>query len=145
MFNSKRKGDNYNSQTNDYSLNLIGSGTLISGDINCVNDIRVDGHIKGNISSKSRILVGENGIVEGEIFCQNAEISGFVAGNLKIKDNVVLKPTCKVQGDILTKTIVIESGALFAGNCKMETKDMFLLNESSEKNQDSKVVEKTAV
>ncbi|MGE9516008.1 MAG: bactofilin family protein [Solitalea-like symbiont of Acarus siro] len=144
MFSPKKKVDNYNSQINDYSLTLIGSGTFIAGEIKCKNDIRIDGHIKGDISSENRVLIGENGIIEGNIYCQNAEISGCIIGNIKVKDNIVLKTNCKIQGDIQTKTIIIESGAVFAGNCQMETKDLFLLNESTDSlKKEKEPVEKT--
>ena len=101
------------------SLNLIGTGTVIRGNIETAGDIRVDGTLIGKLTAKAKIVLGESAIVEGDIFCQNADISGAVLGNILVDDLLTLKPTCRMHGDVVTKKLVIEAGADFTGNCKM--------------------------
>jgi cytoskeletal protein CcmA (bactofilin family) len=99
--------------------NIIANGTNVVGDIISEGDFRIEGKIKGIISAKGRIVVGESGIVEGEIKCSDADICGTVVGKLEVANLTVLKATAKFDGDVVTKRISIEPGAVFSGNCSM--------------------------
>jgi cytoskeletal protein CcmA (bactofilin family) len=101
------------------SVNIIGNGTEIKGDIYSNGDLRIDGAIKGNIQSSGKVVVGSTGRVEGEINCQNADISGEVKAHIKVKELLSLKASAVVSGDILTSKLAIEPGAVFTGACKM--------------------------
>jgi len=106
--------ENHNS-----SINLIGSGTIIKGDVSSDGDLRIDGKVIGTISSKSKVVVGASGVVEGEIKSQNTDIYGFHKGNIHAQEMVFLKSTANLVGDITTNKIVIEAGAIFKGRCNM--------------------------
>ena len=77
MFN---KPDNMarNNENDSPSVNLIGTGTVIRGDIKSEGDIRIAGTLIGAINSKGKVVIGSTGKVEGEIICQNADVSGTV-------------------------------------------------------------------
>ncbi len=102
-----------------FSTNLITSGTVITGDITCDSDMRIDGVLSGNLSAKGKIVVGKTGDVKGEISCQNCDIEGSVNGKLSIKDLLSLRNTAKFIGDIITTKLAIEPGAIFSGTCQM--------------------------
>lgn len=108
-----------NNENDSHSVNLIGAGTVIKGDIKSDGDIRIDGTLKGSINSKGKIVVGTTGIVEGEIICQNADISGTIKAKITVSEILSLKPTAKLTGDIITNKLAIESGAEFSGTCSM--------------------------
>ncbi|MDR0970618.1 MAG: polymer-forming cytoskeletal protein [Lentimicrobiaceae bacterium] len=99
--------------------NLIGNGTVIKGDIESSGDIRVDGHVIGSIRSNGKIVVGQHGIIEGEMFCQNTDVSGKIKGTVKVEQLTALKSSSKVEGDLNTKQLFIEVGAVFIGKCDM--------------------------
>jgi len=101
------------------SVNLIGNGTDIKGDIVSNGDLRIDGSLKGTIKSSGKVVVGSTGKVEGEIICQNADISGEVNAHLKVYELLSLKASAVVTGDILTNKLAIEPGAVFTGACSM--------------------------
>jgi cytoskeletal protein CcmA (bactofilin family) len=101
------------------SINIIGSTTNIVGDIVSENDIRIDGNIKGTIQTKGRVVVGQSGIIIGNIICQNAEISGNVEGKMNVTELLSLKGTSNINGEILTGKLAIEPNAIFTGTCKM--------------------------
>jgi len=101
------------------SVNLIGNGTDIIGDISSNGDIRIDGTLTGTIKSSGKVVVGSTGKVEGEIICQNADISGEVKAHLKVFELLSLKASAIVSGDILTNKLSIEPGAVFTGACSM--------------------------
>ncbi len=101
------------------SVNIIGNGTEINGNIKTNGDLRIDGFIKGTIVATGKVVVGSTGKVEGEISCQNADISGDVKAHIKVTELLSLKASATVSGDIFTNKLAIEPGAVFTGACKM--------------------------
>jgi cytoskeletal protein CcmA (bactofilin family) len=105
-------------------LNAIGAGTSVEGIIKCDGDIRIDGHVKGTVHSKSKIVIGTTGAVEGDIICETADVSGKIFGSVKTEDMLYLKSTAYMEGDITTGKMVVEAGAKFNGNCRMGVKEI---------------------
>lgn len=112
------------------SVNIIGNGTDIKGNIKSNGDLRIDGFIKGTITASGKVVVGTTGCVEGEISCQNADISGEVKANIQVVELLSLKANAVVSGDIFTNKLSIEPGAIFTGACKMGNNGS--VNEKSE-------------
>ena len=115
--NSEKMGRNNENDGN--SVNLIGAGTKIKGNIQSEGDIRIDGTLIGTITSKGKVVVGSTGTVEGEITCENDDISGTVKVKISVSNILLLKPTAKLTGAIVTSKLAIESGATFSGSCSM--------------------------
>lgn len=109
-----------NVENNGSVPNLLAKGTRLSGEIETLGDIRIDGHLSGKIIAKGKVVVGQEGFVEGSIECKNIDICGKVEANINTEELTVLKNTAKIKGDIVTKRISIEPGAVFEGHCKME-------------------------
>lgn len=101
------------------SINLIGNGTLITGDINSNGDVRIDGTLKGNLTISGKLVVGPSGNVEGNVVCQNADVSGEIHGKVTVSELLSLKASSKLLGDIITGKISIEPNATFTGTCNM--------------------------
>jgi cytoskeletal protein CcmA (bactofilin family) len=102
------------------AVNMIGKGTSIKGDIRSDGDFRVDGTLHGSIQSNGKIVVGVTGSIEGDITCQNADLSGQVKATIRVKELLSLKATSKVTGDVYTSKLAIEPGAKFSGTCNMD-------------------------
>ena len=116
----KNKGNG--DQTPSNVFNIIGNGTNIKGDINASGDIRVDGSVLGNLVSVGKLIIGEQGYIEGESKVKIADISGSYKGKLTAAELVILRSTSKFEGDLFTKKIVIEEGSVFNGTLTMEQK-----------------------
>ena len=101
------------------SVNMLGAGTTIKGDIQSNGDFRVDGTLVGSIQSKGKIVIGATGNVEGEVVCRNADISGKVKAQINVSELLTLKSTAKISGEITTSKLSIEPGAKFSGTCNM--------------------------
>ncbi len=99
--------------------NLIGNGTVFKGDIESNGDIRIDGQLIGSIKSNGKIVVGQTGVIEGDLSCKQAEIAGRVKGIITTEELTALKATSKVEVDLTTKQLLIEVGAQFTGKCVM--------------------------
>ncbi|MBL7138269.1 MAG: polymer-forming cytoskeletal protein [Bacteroidales bacterium] len=102
------------------SINLLGSGTTVKGDIKMNGDFRIDGTLVGTIECKGKVVVGSSGVIEGEIICQNADLSGQVKAHVKVAELLTLKESARFSGDIVTNKLAIEPGAKFSGSCQME-------------------------
>ena len=103
------------------TINIIGVGTEINGDVISSGDIRIDGNINGKIISKAKVVIGPSSVVTGDIDAQNADISGRVTGKIVISETLVLKSSANIQGDITVNKLLVESGAEFNGNCRMNS------------------------
>src|SRR5687768_469979 len=101
------------------SSNTIGKGTFLEGNVETYGNIRIEGKVVGNIKSKSKVALGHQSHVQGNILAQNADIEGEVKGKLEISELLVLKATAVINGDIVTGKMVVEPGAVFNGTCKM--------------------------
>lgn len=110
---------NKSSAIDGASINLIGNGTSITGNITSNGDVRIDGTLKGNISISGKLVVGSSGNIEGNVICQNADISGKIQGKVTVTELLSLKATSKLLGDIVTGKITIEPNATFTGTCNM--------------------------
>ena len=82
-------------------------------------DFRLDGTLEGNIQLNGKLVIGDTGVVNGNILCQNANVIGTVNGNLSVKELLSLHATARVKGDILINKLSIEPGAVFTGKCRM--------------------------
>ena len=102
------------------SINILGPGALVNGEIQVNGDFRIDGTLSGTIQCKGKIVVGPTGKIDGEIQCQNADFSGEVKANVKVTELLTLKETARFSGDIVTGKLAIEPGARFSGTCAME-------------------------
>ena len=104
---------------NQNCVNIISKQTIIDGSIRSENDIRVDGTVKGTLITKSKVVVGEGGVVEGDVACNHADVSGKVEGKMTVAELLKLNSTAVVEGDIITNKLIVEAGAQFNGNCRM--------------------------
>ncbi len=103
------------------SSNTISKDTSIDGNVETSGNLRIEGTVKGNIRAKSKIVLGNSGVVEGKIYAQTADIEGTVKGTVQVVGLLTLKSNAHIKGDINTGKLVMEAGAVFDGRCKMGT------------------------
>jgi cytoskeletal protein CcmA (bactofilin family) len=126
IFKMAKQTSNYGDNLNQ-SINIISEGTIIKGDIAANGDIRIDGELVGNINAKGRLVIGPKGKVEGEIDCNNIEVSGYIKGKVKVVELLTMKSSAQIYGDIIAGKLSVEPGSLFTGTCTM--------GDSKEKNE----------
>ena len=95
---------------------ILSSDLTIKGNLETSGDIQIEGVLEGDI--KAHLLtVGESATVKGEVIADDVVVNGRVVGcvrGLKVR----LTSTARVEGDVIHKTIAIESGAHFEGSVK---------------------------
>lgn len=103
-------------------INMIGEGTVLEGTLRARGDVRVSGRVVGRLEVAGKVIVAQEGSVEGELDAQSADIAGAIDGHIQIAERIVLKSTARVDGDIKAGRLVVEEGAVFAGQCIMEAR-----------------------
>ena len=99
--------------------NYISAGTVIEGNIISHEDLRLDGTVKGDIKTTGCLILGKESNVEGNILASEAEVAGLITGTVESKGSLTIRATCKIFGDIITRSLNVESGSSFNGRCKV--------------------------
>lgn len=101
------------------SINTLGAGTVIEGTINADGDIRIDGTLKGTINCKGKIIVGPQGLIDGTMNCKNSVVEGVLKGVIKVDNELNIRETAKVNGEVNTGQLMVQPGAVFNVSCGM--------------------------
>jgi len=99
---------------------IIGKDSIIEGTIEVQGELRVDGMVRGKISATESLTVGDSGRVEADLNVKIAVIGGKVNGTIFAQDKIELQSKAEVEGDIATKNLIVEEGAIFHGRCNMK-------------------------
>ena len=100
-------------------INMVGEGTVFEGTLRAESNVRVSGHIKGKLDVDGRVIVTQEGVVEGELHAADADVAGSMQGEIYVSERLMLKSTARIDGTIEAGRIKVEEGALFAGQCKI--------------------------
>ncbi len=103
------------------SRNQVGKDTKITGEVECVGNIRMDGTLDGTLICKSKAVIGNTGLLTGQLKCEHADIGGRVQGDIVINDTLFIRSTAVIEGSIVTKKLIIESGAVVNAKISMES------------------------
>lgn len=99
--------------------NVIGKGTVIEGNVQAEGDLVVEGVVKGDVTTKTKLVAGPSAIIEGNILAQHAEIAGRVQGTVKALGLLVINSSGMILGDVITKDLNVESGSTFNGRLQV--------------------------
>jgi cytoskeletal protein CcmA (bactofilin family) len=106
----------------------------IKGTIKFGEAMKIDGNFEGElISDNGELVVGKTGNVKAEINVKNAVVEGRVDGNIKASDKVELKQNAHLIGDLQAKTLVIEEGVVFVGQCNVNPEGAKIESQSYKK------------
>jgi cytoskeletal protein CcmA (bactofilin family) len=125
MFGQKKEELPYSADLNRPESNqiktLISEGCKFEGNLFSPSNTRIDGIVTGNLSGENGLIIGEKGVIKGDLQSIDATIYGHVAGNIKAH-KLEIKGTGRVFGDAEVEHIVIEYGAKFNGKLIMKEK-----------------------
>ncbi len=112
-----KKGNGY--ESNGLMNTIIGRETTITGTVDVKGALRIDGAVNGKILCSDCVTVGTTGKVEAQIEAETAIVAGHMIGNVATTEKIELQANCHMEGDLRTKSLVIEEGATFCGACNM--------------------------
>jgi cytoskeletal protein CcmA (bactofilin family) len=99
---------------------LISEGSTVDGDLRAPAFTRIDGQVTGNVNVDEGLILGEKGIVKGNVTTKQVIIYGTVNGNITV-ESLEIKATGKITGDIETGTLQVEAGGVYNGKLAMTT------------------------
>lgn len=111
---------------------IIGAGMIITGSITSEGDIRIDGKLMGTVKSSAKVVVGEDGEVDGDIAAHQVDITGKAKGNIIVKDLLTLRGQALVEGDIIAGKISMEPTVSFNGTCTMQGASVVEMNKAND-------------
>lgn len=98
---------------------VISAGTTISGAVRSSDGVRVDGRVDGPVHSEATVIIGPDGVVEGDILAINCHIAGTVHGRVQVEYRLELAASGELHGDVEVARLAIQDGALFLGQVLM--------------------------
>jgi len=114
--------------------NRIERSTKITGDIVSEADFRIDGTLEGTITTSGKVVVGKEGVINGNVNCAFADVEGKFNGKIEVKESLSLKSTSSIEGEVIIGKLIVESGASFNAKCSMRSaKEVKSISEKREK------------
>ncbi len=106
---------------NDGKMSNLTPDCKIKGTIKFDGPMRIDGKVDGKIiTDNGELVIGKTGTVKASIKTKSAIIEGRLDGKITASDKVVLKQKAYLIGDLQAKTLVVEEGVVFAGQCSVK-------------------------
>lgn len=101
------------------ATNVLAQGIEITGSIKFSNDMIIDGKVDGKIESdKGKVTIGENAQIKGDVKAGEVKMYGKVEGTID-SGRCELKPKSELKGDIKTKSLSMEEGAILSGQTQI--------------------------
>lgn len=97
----------------------LGSDAEVTGKLSFVGPTRIEGRLKGQVRAADLLVVGAQAVVEADVHAQTLVILGEVRGQVEGAGRVEICSGGRLYGDVQTRSLVIEEGAVFEGNARM--------------------------
>jgi cytoskeletal protein CcmA (bactofilin family) len=101
-------------------LTIIGKDMQVEGTLQTVGPLRVSGTIVGSVRVGEKVVLSREGVIEGTIVANEAEIANRIKGDLTIREFLHLRDTAIIEGDIHVPRIQIDDGARLMGICDVK-------------------------
>ena len=99
---------------------ILGPEAAFDGKLTFQGAVRIDGKFSGEIVTEDVLVVGESAEVTASVNVGSLILNGLLRGNVRAKKAVELHAPARLYGDVETPQLVIHSGVIFEGHCKME-------------------------
>ena len=89
------------------------------GEIHFEKPLLVKGHVSGQISSESDLFISEGAIVDASVSAHRVSVKGTVRGDVSAEDRIELFASSRLEGNIATPDLIVQSGCMLNGKCSM--------------------------
>ncbi len=101
-------------------VTVVGAGAHLEGSIVSAGSLRIDGQVTGRIKADGDVVLSAQSVVEADIDSANVAIAGKLKGNVVVKGKAELVRGGHVDGNITSRTLVVQEGGVFSGQSVME-------------------------
>jgi cytoskeletal protein CcmA (bactofilin family) len=114
------KDDNNSAQqTREGVISIIGPGMRVVGDCQTEGTLRIEGSVEGTVRAGKAVVLGKDGVVDGDIATQDAVIGGRVTGSIVAESRLELQATCVVEGKVQARRIKLDEGGTVNGTVQI--------------------------
>jgi len=99
---------------------LLGKGSEFEGKLTFEGTVRIDGRFSGEIFSEETLVIGEGAKIKAEINVGSLVLFGEIVGNVRVLQHAELHAPARLIGNLTTPSLMVESGVILEGTCKME-------------------------
>ena len=100
-------------------ISIIGPGMKVTGDCETEGTLRIEGSVEGTVRAGKAVVVGKDGVVDGDVTTQDAVVGGRVTGSIIAESRLELQATCVVEGQIQARRIKLEEGGRVNGTVQI--------------------------
>jgi cytoskeletal protein CcmA (bactofilin family) len=101
---------------------VIGASISIVGDVTGGEDLTILGKVEGKIDLlQHSVTIGQSGRVKADIHARFVSVAGEVHGNLVAGEQIVIRKTATMLGNLTAPRVGLEDGCCFRGSVEMET------------------------
>ena len=101
-------------------VTIVGATAKLEGNVVSAGSLRIDGQVKGQINADGDVTLSPQSQVEADIRAQSVSIAGRFKGNIVVKAKAHLARGGRIDGNITSKTLVVEEGGIFHGQSIMD-------------------------
>jgi cytoskeletal protein CcmA (bactofilin family) len=101
-------------------VTIVGAGARLEGNVISAGSLRIEGQVKGQINAEGDVELAPQSQVEADIRAQNVMVAGRFRGNIMVSGKSHLARGGRVDGNITSKALVVEEGAIFHGQSIMD-------------------------
>ena len=103
---------------------VIGSTISIKGDLTGEEDLSIEGRLEGKIELRRHsVTIGKDGRIKGDVYGKVITVEGTIEGNLYGEEQLIVRQSGTVRGNIVAPRVVLEDGSNFKGNIDMSPKE----------------------
>ena len=101
-------------------VTIVGQGAKLEGTVVSAGSLRIDGQVKGQVNADGDVMLSPQSQVEADIRAQNVQVAGRFKGSIVVKGRAEIARGGRLEGNLTSKTLVVEEGAVFQGQSIME-------------------------
>lgn len=110
---------------------VLSNHIKVEGRVHSTSNIRFDGEMTGDLSTDGDLIVGEHGVVKGNVSGRNVVIGGTIHGNTQTSGRLEILATGRVFGDISVGSLIIDEGGILRGKSAVHADESAPLAQAS--------------
>ena len=102
------------------AFSLVDRYSTVEGTFTTKRDLRIEGEMRGTLRCQGLLFVAEGAEVDATVEAANIAVAGQLRGNVTCHGKLQIMPTGRVVASVVTETLVINEGAIYEGELRME-------------------------
>ncbi|MDH3325360.1 MAG: polymer-forming cytoskeletal protein [Gammaproteobacteria bacterium] len=122
------------------STTKISNGSSFHGNLSTMGKLIIAGRLTGNTDVNGTLKLTQSGFYAGDIVAKIVIIDGEIEGNISAECLLELHPNARVNGDVVTSSLIIHKGARITGHVKVGDKPkLTVINNEKIRPKNSKI------